>query len=199
MFSSRKRLQCRTSAKDLDRPDYLQALVTEFQTTSDEKAKDQVLANLANFAYDPINYEYLRELHVVDLFIDCIELDEDINGNIVQFGIGGLCNLSADMQNRKAINEHPRALSLIVRCLSSSTEETVLSALTTLIQLIDDSSRQHIVTPPVIECMKRFASMPNVRFKNLAEIFLADYCTQEERFSTTGVNSFLHIPVPISQ
>jgi len=34
-----------------------------------EEAKLQVLANLANFAYDPINYEYLRQLNVVDLFL----------------------------------------------------------------------------------------------------------------------------------
>jgi len=28
-----------------------------------------VLANLSNFAYDPINYEYLRQLNVIDLFL----------------------------------------------------------------------------------------------------------------------------------
>jgi len=33
------------------------------------EAKYQVLANLANFAYDPINYDWLFELNVVDLFI----------------------------------------------------------------------------------------------------------------------------------
>ncbi|XP_030683874.1 armadillo repeat-containing protein 7 isoform X5 [Nomascus leucogenys] len=41
---------------------YLQALVTEFQETQSQDAKEQVLANLANFAYDPSNYEYLRQL-----------------------------------------------------------------------------------------------------------------------------------------
>ncbi|XP_014594247.1 armadillo repeat-containing protein 7 isoform X3 [Equus asinus] len=41
---------------------YLQALVTEFQETESEDAKEQVLANLANFAYDPSNYQYLRQL-----------------------------------------------------------------------------------------------------------------------------------------
>ena len=33
------------------------------------ESKLQVLANLANFAYDPINYEHLRKLNVVDLFL----------------------------------------------------------------------------------------------------------------------------------
>ncbi|XP_059937542.1 armadillo repeat-containing protein 7 isoform X4 [Mesoplodon densirostris] len=41
---------------------YLQALVTEFQATESQDAKEQVLANLANFAYDPSNYQYLRQL-----------------------------------------------------------------------------------------------------------------------------------------
>jgi hypothetical protein len=27
------------------------------------------LANLANFAYDPVNYEYMRTLNVIDLFL----------------------------------------------------------------------------------------------------------------------------------
>lgn len=52
--------------------------------------KKQVLANLANFAYDPINYEFLRELGVLDLFLDLLS-----DGNIIlkQFAIGGICNL----------------------------------------------------------------------------------------------------------
>lgn len=33
------------------------------------EAKEQVLANLANFAYDPINYEYMRALKIPDLFL----------------------------------------------------------------------------------------------------------------------------------
>ena len=31
--------------------------------------KRQVLANLANFSYDPINYQFLRRLKVIDLFL----------------------------------------------------------------------------------------------------------------------------------
>ena len=33
------------------------------------ESKLQILANLANFAYDPINYEYLRILNIIELFI----------------------------------------------------------------------------------------------------------------------------------
>lgn len=64
---------------------YLQALVTEFQETESEDAKEQVLANLANFAYDPSNYQYLRQLQVLDLFLD--SLSEE-NETLVEFAIG---------------------------------------------------------------------------------------------------------------
>ena len=189
MFQSHKWLRKRTTPKDLNRPDYLQALVTEFQETQDKEAKDQILANLASFAYDPINYPYLRDLHVLDLFVDCIETDEDVNGNIVQFGIGGLCNAVADLTNRQQVLENPRSIELIIRCLSSAAEETVLSAITTLIQLVDDSCMHRIVTKPVIESMKRFAAMSNPRFKNLAQIFLEDYCQSRERANTSGAGN----------
>jgi len=33
------------------------------------ESKLQVLANLANFAYDPVNYDYIRRLNVIDLFL----------------------------------------------------------------------------------------------------------------------------------
>lgn len=52
--------------------------------TSSE-AKQQVLANLANFAYDPNNMEYLKELQVTDLFLDMLTEEND---NFVEFGMG---------------------------------------------------------------------------------------------------------------
>lgn len=70
---------------ELGRLEYLQALVTEFQVTDSSEAKEQVLANLANFAYDPKNYEYLRQLQVLDLFLDMLTED---NETLVEFAIG---------------------------------------------------------------------------------------------------------------
>lgn len=52
------------------------------------EAKEQVLANLANFAYDPKNYEYLRQLQVLDLFLDMLTED---NETLVEFAIGKNC------------------------------------------------------------------------------------------------------------
>ena len=32
-------------------------------------SKREILANLANFAYDPINYDYFRQLNIPDIFL----------------------------------------------------------------------------------------------------------------------------------
>ena len=69
MFSSKEYLEKKTGAWGVGRFKYLQALVTEFQDTSKKENKLQVLANLANFAYDPINYDYFRQLNILDLFL----------------------------------------------------------------------------------------------------------------------------------
>lgn len=44
-----------------------------------------MLANLANFAYDPSNMEALRMLQVTELFLDVLTEEND---NFVEFGIG---------------------------------------------------------------------------------------------------------------
>lgn len=62
---------------------YLQALVTEFQETESQDAKEQVLINLVNFSSDPGNYEYLRQLQL--LFLDSLSEKNEI----VKFAIWG--------------------------------------------------------------------------------------------------------------
>jgi len=47
------------------------------------------VANLANFAYDPFNYAFMRQLNVLELFLDCIT---EPNERLIEFGIGGICN-----------------------------------------------------------------------------------------------------------
>ena len=54
-------------------------------------AKEQILANLANFAYDPINYQWLRRLKVIDLFLH--QLAEGTPTPLQRFAAAGICNL----------------------------------------------------------------------------------------------------------
>ncbi|RXM31054.1 hypothetical protein EOD39_7311 [Acipenser ruthenus] len=177
-----------------DRFEYLQALVTEFQDTDSQEAKEQVLANLANFSYNPANYEHLRRLQVPDLFLDMLTEDQE---NLVEYGMGGLCNLCLDKVNKAYILQN-RGVELVTGCLSSPREETVLSAITALMYLVTPAARSQITAPPVVECMVRFSLSENKRLSNLAEVFLQDYCSPEqlERARSLQEHSALGIPLP---
>ncbi|XP_052426184.1 armadillo repeat-containing protein 7 [Carassius gibelio] len=159
-----------------DRFEYLQGLVTEFQDTDSEEAKEQVLANLANFAYDPSNMEALRLLQVTELFLDMLTEE---NENFVEFGIGGLCNLSMERESRDQILQSG-GVPLVISCLSSNRDETVLSAITTLMNLTTAASRSETTDSAVVQCMLRFSLTHNPRLRNLASVFLEDYCTQQQ-------------------
>lgn len=172
MFTSQEYIDRKTGSENLGRFEYLQALVTEFQDCDKQEAKEQILANLANFAYDPINYGHFRRLSVLDLFLDMLT---EGNEKFVEFGIGGLCNCCLDKENKKFIVDN-NGISLVTDCLSSSNEETVLSAITTLMYLTTPQTKQEITSEPVVECMKKFANSSNTRLSNLARVFLQDYC-----------------------
>ncbi|XP_040923064.1 armadillo repeat-containing protein 7 [Toxotes jaculatrix] len=184
------------SSQTSDRFEYLQTLVTEFQDTDSEEAKEQVLANLANFAYDPKNIEYLRELQVTDLFLDMLTEE---NENFVEFGMGGLCNLSMDPECRDIILQSS-GISLVTNCLSNHREETVLSAVTTLMNLMTPSSRSDITDPAILQCMLRFSLSESPRLRNLATVFLQDCCTEEQvsraEQQMQGQQTAVGIPLP---
>ncbi|XP_034073425.1 armadillo repeat-containing protein 7 [Gymnodraco acuticeps] len=184
------------SSEGSDRFEYLQTLVTEFQDTDSEEAKEQVLANLANFAYDPNNMENLRELQVPDLFLDMLTED---NANFVEFGMGGLCNLSMDPECRDVILQS-NGISLVTNCLSNQREETVLSAITTLMNLTTPSSRAEITDPAILQCMLRFSLSESPRLRSLAAVFLQDGCSQEQvaraEQQMQGQQTAVGIPLP---
>ncbi|KAJ3608401.1 hypothetical protein NHX12_025448 [Muraenolepis orangiensis] len=189
---SRKR-----SSDPSDRFDYLQTLVTEFQDTDDDEAKEQVLANLANFSYDPKNMDDLRQLQVTDLFLDMLTEE---NENFVEFGMGGLCNLSMDKECRDLILESG-GIPLVTACLSSRREETVLSAITTLMNLTTVASRPEVTGGPVVQCMLRFSRSESPRLRNLASVFLQDRCTEQQKARAEqqmqgGQQTVLGIPLP---
>lgn len=47
---------------------------------------------MANFAYDPINYTFIKQLKIVDIFIDVLASNDE---DFVEYAIAGLTNLSA--------------------------------------------------------------------------------------------------------
>lgn len=194
MFSNAERLKQRTGKKGTGRFEYLQELVTEFQDTSSTEAKHQVLANLANFAYDPINYDFLRNLKVIDLFLDHLSEPDCI---LQRYSICGLCNLCLDSQNKDYII-NSNGVSAVASCLSSADEQTVLSAITTLMFLTTTESKPLVTSAEIVECMVRFSSSANPRLRNLATVFLEDHCTPQQVTEVRRQVETSRIPLPPS-
>ncbi|BBN00643.1 armadillo repeat-containing protein 7 [Marchantia polymorpha subsp. ruderalis] len=172
MFSNEGRQKERTGKYGTPRVEYLQELVTEFQQTVSEEAKEQIVAHLANFGYDPLNYEYLRQLHVLDLFLDCLT---EPNEKLVEFGVGGISNCCPDPANAAAIVSSG-GIPLLVSCLSSAVENTVLSTITSLYYLCTPSTSKEILDPLVVEAIRGFAnSDANCRSRNVARAFIEKF------------------------
>ncbi|CEP15764.1 hypothetical protein [Parasitella parasitica] len=152
MFQSKDYIERRHGKTGTDRATYLKQLVQEYETTDDKgdllhvcimkwpsthttlEAKQQVLANLANFAYDPINYNTLWDLHAVNLFLTSLT---DSDPLLREFGIGGLANICLEPRHHEYILSQPGFRRNIIRCLNTQfTLNTKVNAMTTLMQLI---------------------------------------------------------------
>lgn len=166
----------RSGKTGIDRPQYLKELVEEFNTTESNDAKEQVLANLANFSYDPINYSWLRQLRVIDLFLDQLTEGTD---TLQEFAAAGLCNLALDYENKAYIIQQG-GIERLSKCLFVKQEELILSGLTTLMFLVTPQSKPEITSRSTIRQVQQLASCDNKRIINLATIFLDDYCTPEQ-------------------
>ncbi|VVB01625.1 unnamed protein product [Arabis nemorensis] len=95
------------------------------------ETKERIVANLANFAYDPYNYTILRQLNVLELFIDCIT---EPNEKLVDFGIGGICNACAEPKKAATIVEAD-GIPLIIKCLFSPVRNTVSTRVSRIISV----------------------------------------------------------------
>ncbi|XP_052833552.1 armadillo repeat-containing protein 7-like isoform X2 [Octopus bimaculoides] len=139
MFSSEEYLRKKTGEYGIGRLSYLQSLVTEFEETTSDDAKKEILANLANFGYDPLNYGFFRQLNILDLFLDSLE---DNDEKMVEFAIAGLCNCCLDEKNKEFIIKNDGVNIVKKHCLSGANEETLISALTCLMFLITPASKK---------------------------------------------------------
>ncbi|XP_073000929.1 uncharacterized protein [Typha latifolia] len=176
MFTNDQRQAERTGKYGTPRAQYLQDLVNEFQKATNEESKERIVANLANFAYDPYNFAFLRQLNVLELFLDCIT---EPNEKLIEFGIGGICNSCADPANT-AIIIQSGGIPLTVQCLSSPVKNTVNYALGALYFLCNSSSKKEILKPEVLRVIREYAAAEsvNVSFSNLAKAFLDKHVNQ---------------------
>uniref|UniRef100_A0A1B6GW43 Armadillo repeat-containing domain-containing protein n=1 Tax=Cuerna arida TaxID=1464854 RepID=A0A1B6GW43_9HEMI len=193
MFTTAERLKDRTGKNNVGRYEFLKQLTEEFKSTVSSDAKHQVMANLANFSYDPINYEHLRSLGVLDLFLENLN-EEDVT--LTRFALGGLCNLALDPENKEYINDSG-GISQISNCLFSTCLETVQYAITSLMFLMTAKYKDEITSDVNIARMLELSQHPDKRIQNLAVIFLDDYCHRDQVHRMR--NSVTTIPLPVSQ
>ncbi|XP_059049193.1 armadillo repeat-containing protein 7-like [Achroia grisella] len=173
MFSSKIQLQKRTPRNGTDRESFLSLLVDEYINSSSYDAKCQVLANLANFAYDPINYAYIREVGVLDIFLHVMK--NETNETLLQFACAGICNLCSDPLNAEYILTQNGVKPIIA--LLNSNNQVAADALTSLIYLYNDQTKSEINTFETIQLIKTLKERKDSILANLANIFLEDICS----------------------
>ncbi|XP_028108486.1 armadillo repeat-containing protein 7-like isoform X2 [Camellia sinensis] len=173
MFTNSRRQEERTGKYGTPRLQYLQELVSQFQNATSEESKERIVANLANFAYDPYNYTFLRQ-------VQCPRLNEP-NEKLVEFGVGGICNSCVDPANA-AIVTQCGGIPLIIQCLSSPVRNTVNYAVGALYYLCNASNKEEILKPEVVDVMRRYAAAGavSVSFSNLAQAFLDKHVDEHE-------------------
>nr|XP_033337139.1 armadillo repeat-containing protein 7-like isoform X3 [Megalopta genalis] len=164
MFTTKERLIKRTGKNAIGRYEFLKLLATEFKTTKSKEAKEQVLANLANFAYDPINYGYMRQLQIIDLFL--YALSED-NIKLVRFAAGDPINKLYILRNQ--------GIQLLSSLMSSQDEDILLSIIASLISLRIPEAKEQITSNIIDKASELLSNHESNRVKNLAMVFLNNY------------------------
>lgn len=196
MFSTPNSLKKRTGKADLDRYTYLKELLEEYKSTGEEDKKEQVIANLGNFAYDPINYEYFRRLDINEVFLENLinyKRNNNFNLKILHFSIAALCNLCLDPKNREYLVKH-NFVNLVLNCLAIEPTidqiELILNVFTILIFMTDNSNEPEEVDSSELDKIKteirnfrndkinfnllifKYAKSANKRLSNLACLLL---------------------------
>ncbi|XP_054725511.1 armadillo repeat-containing protein 7 isoform X1 [Anastrepha obliqua] len=180
---SHSHLKRRTPEGGIPRPDYIEHLVEEYLTTTNVEAKEQVTANLANFAYDPINWEYLCEAGALDVFEDCIKSP---NERLQLHALAGFCNMCLDTTSFKFITKSEVFGPINLLMQTTETTDIYLNCIALFYQLLTadictQKEKSLIVTPPVLRTITKLKNLsPDPRVKNLATLFCEDFGSRIE-------------------
>ncbi|TMW53991.1 hypothetical protein DOY81_000923 [Sarcophaga bullata] len=161
MFSSHEHLKRKTPEQGINRQEFIEHLVEEYYTTTNVEAQEQVTANLANFAYDPINWEYLKTAEVLNLFM---ELLDNPNENLQLHASAGLCNICLDQESINYIVNDQNLKNIKKRLFLTRNPNIILNLLTLFYQLIANQLRAkaNILCASVLKQIKEF----NLRYEN---------------------------------
>ncbi|XP_017141220.1 uncharacterized protein LOC108155102 isoform X2 [Drosophila miranda] len=204
MFSSHRHLKRRTPDQGIDRREYIGHLVDEYYTTTNVEALEQVTANLANFAYDPINWPHLHEAEAFDVFIASLKVQ---NQNLQVHGIAAICNICLDKAAAALIREHLSIISgLFVR---TDHPEIVLHSLALFYQLLNAGQvdKELLLTPPLLKGVQEWRQKSHdqriVKLSSLQQFQVVKRFTQNdlEQFAQfTGDHNYIHtLDLPVEE
>nr|VZI16041.1 unnamed protein product [Spirometra erinaceieuropaei] len=145
----------RAEPGSVERLKYLESLVNEFRCTNLTEYKEQIIANLGNFAHDPRNSSQLLGIGVTKLFRDTIELnlnksrlqvsqpsnptasqtDPTSSSRLLSLSVAGLTNLISSSQPIREDLFTSGGVPLLANCLHSQDPEVIVNALTSLVYL----------------------------------------------------------------
>ncbi|XP_022213584.2 uncharacterized protein LOC111068425 [Drosophila obscura] len=208
MFSSHRHLKRRTPDQGIDRREYIGHLVDEYYTTTNVEALEQVTANLANFAYDPINWPHLHEAEAFEVFIASLKTQ---NQNLQLHGIAAICNICLDKTAAEFIREHLSIISGLF--VSTDHPEIVLHSLALFWQLLNAGQvdKELLLTPSLLKGVQEWRQkshdqrIVNSRAPaaNLQQVQVVKRFTQQdlEQFAQfTGDHNYIHtLDMPVEE
>ncbi|KAM7363655.1 uncharacterized protein ACRADG_000471 [Cochliomyia hominivorax] len=190
MFSSYQHLKRKTPEQGINRQEFIEHLVEEYYTTTDVEAQEQVTANLANFSYDPINWDYLKTSEALKLFI---ELLESPNVKLQLHGAAGLCNICLDQQSFNYIVKPQNINKVRSLLLKSNNLDIILNLLTLLYQLLSNpkSCKASILNTTILKRINHFKNQhqQDQRIVNITSLLTEDFA---QRYELIEVN--INIP-----
>ncbi|XP_017039700.1 uncharacterized protein LOC108087038 [Drosophila ficusphila] len=204
MFSSHRTLKRRTPAEGIDRREYISHLVDEYYTTTNIEAQEQVTANLANFAYDPINWPHLLEADALDVFLASLKSQDQL---LKLHGIAALCNFCLDKTAAKFIRDNLKLIvGLFVR---TDHPEIVLHSLALFYQLLESSEvdRELLLSPSLLKAVQEWRLKAHdqriVNSQALQQVQVVkrfSQCDLEQFAQFTGDHNYIHsLETPVEE
>ncbi|KAL5286036.1 ARMC7.2 family protein [Megaselia abdita] len=180
MFSSQKQLKKRTPANGINREEYISQLAKEFIETNNIESKEQVLANLANFSYDPINYAYLKKSSVLNIFLETLKNPDKSLVLHATAGISNLCNC-LEFQPFILQPDSQKDLKALLNTPDNSCDIKV-NVVTILYLIISQNNhtKDLICTPDLVRAIRKLRSSSCINLRNIATLFITDFATRVE-------------------
>ncbi|KAL9895398.1 LOW QUALITY PROTEIN: uncharacterized protein ACN2A1_006108 [Glossina fuscipes fuscipes] len=182
MYSSHNYLKRKTPETGVNRQEFIAHLIEEYYTTTNVEAQEQVSANLANFAYDPINWDYLKSAEGLKLFVELLQTP---NENLQLYGIAGLCNICLDKQSHDFILQKAHLKFIQTLLVKTENLEITLNILTLIYQLLTSLDagydKAFILTIDILKKIKFYChSVKDQRIINISTLILEDFAQRHE-------------------